>query len=49
MVILEMSAGSDPERLSEDLTTTVRAMIAKMARVAVLAWPGLKEPMNIPH
>lgn len=48
MIILEARAGSAPQRPSEDLTEAVRRMMDEMARVAVLAWRGVEEPMSAP-
>lgn len=49
IVILEANAGSDPKRPSEDLKETFKKMVREMARVFVLAWRGVKEPMNVPN
>ena len=49
LVILEADARSDPGKPSADLQETFKKMSHKMARVFVLAWRGVKAPMEIPE
>ena len=49
LVILEAKARSDPETPSGDLKEPFKRMVREMARVFVLAWRGVYEPMYVPN